>query len=94
MSDYLAVYVPKYPGRGNKYISGEQITRYLTGVRGLPATGHARAEDATRTAWILVNRYSLPVSAALAPRGRPWTESRVSLPPRAARLGSSVGCEP
>ncbi|WP_406497989.1 hypothetical protein OG936_26655 [Streptomyces sp. NBC_00846] len=60
MSDYLAVYVPKYPGRGNKYISGEQITRYLTGVRGLPATGHARAEDATRTAWILVNRYSLP----------------------------------
>lgn len=37
MSDYLAVYVPKCLGRGNEYISVEQITRYLTGVRGLPA---------------------------------------------------------
>ncbi|MEU8548875.1 hypothetical protein AB0C81_18095 [Streptomyces roseoverticillatus] len=58
--DYLAVYVLKYLGQGNEHISQEQITSRLRGVDGLPAAGQAWLEDATRTAWTLVNRYSLP----------------------------------
>ncbi|MGX1886981.1 hypothetical protein [Streptomyces sp. NPDC055287] len=58
--DYLAVYVLKYLGPGNKHILQEQIASHLQGVGGLPAAGHAWVEDATRTAWTLVNRYSLP----------------------------------
>ncbi|MFD5088805.1 hypothetical protein ACFWOG_40140 [Kitasatospora sp. NPDC058406] len=58
--DYLAIYVLKYLGRGNKHISEEQITGNLRGAPGLPAAGHAWVEDATRTAWTLVTRYSLP----------------------------------
>ncbi|WP_439678195.1 hypothetical protein [Embleya sp. MST-111070] len=58
--DYLAVYILEYLGRGNGHITEEQITENLRGVGALPAAGHAWVEDATRTAWILVNRYSLP----------------------------------
>ncbi|MFE4177482.1 hypothetical protein ACFRR7_36510 [Streptomyces sp. NPDC056909] len=58
--DYLAVYVLKYLGKDNKYIPLEQITKRLRGIGGLPAAGHAWVEDATRTAWTLVSRYSLP----------------------------------
>ncbi|MFF8960828.1 hypothetical protein [Streptomyces sp. NPDC014894] len=58
--DYLAVYVLKYLGHGNEHISEEQITKHLVGVGNLPAAGHAWVEDATRTAWSLVTRYSLP----------------------------------
>ncbi|MFB6963164.1 hypothetical protein ACFCYB_40950 [Streptomyces sp. NPDC056309] len=58
--DYLAVYVLKYLGKGNMHVPEEQITKWLRGVGGLPAAGHAWVEDATRTAWTLVNRYSLP----------------------------------
>ncbi|MEV8062337.1 hypothetical protein AB0P37_39460 [Streptomyces antimycoticus] len=58
--DYLAVYVLKYLGHGNSHISEDQITRHLTGVGSLPAAGHAWVEDATRTAWTLVTRYSVP----------------------------------
>ncbi|WP_145503718.1 hypothetical protein [Streptomyces sp. CFMR 7] len=58
--DYLAVYVLKYLGKGNTYISEDLITKSLRGVGGLPAAGHAWVEDATRTAWILATRYSLP----------------------------------
>ncbi|MFF8917284.1 hypothetical protein ACF08M_29230 [Streptomyces sp. NPDC015032] len=73
--DYLAVYVLKYLGRGNKYISEEQITRHLTGVDGLPAAGHAWVEDATHTAWILVHRYSLPRWRGTSFPGQAWIES-------------------
>lgn len=58
--DYLAVYVLKYLGRGNGHITEEQITGNLRGVRSIPAAGYAWVEDATRTAWTLVHRYSLP----------------------------------
>ncbi|MEV7317331.1 hypothetical protein AB0N56_30770 [Streptomyces microflavus] len=58
--DYLAVYVLKYLGKGNTHVPEEQITKWLRGVNGLPAAGHAWVEDATRTAWTLVARYSLP----------------------------------
>jgi hypothetical protein len=58
--DYLAVYVLKYFGRGNLHISEQKITENLTGASGVPAAGYAWVEDATRTAWILVGRYSLP----------------------------------
>ncbi|MDV5143184.1 hypothetical protein R1T08_02380 [Streptomyces sp. SBC-4] len=58
--DYLAVYVLKYLGKGNTYISEELIAKSLRGVGGLPAAGHAWVEDATRTAWTLATRYSLP----------------------------------
>ncbi|MFC8663990.1 hypothetical protein [Streptomyces sp. NPDC057199] len=58
--DYLAVYVLKYLGKDNEHIPQEQITKRLRGVNGLPAAGHAWVEDATRTAWTLVTRYSLP----------------------------------
>ncbi len=54
------MYVLKYLGYGNRHISEDRITRHLTGVGGLPAAGHAWVEDATRTAWILVTRYSVP----------------------------------
>ncbi|MFH8736770.1 hypothetical protein [Streptomyces sp. NPDC017964] len=57
--DYLAVYVLKYLGKDNKHIPQEQITKRLRAVNSLPAAGHAWVEDATRTAWTLVNRYSL-----------------------------------
>lgn len=73
--DYLAVYVLKYLGRGNGYVSEEQITRHLTGVGDLPAAGHAWVEDATRTAWILVTRYSLPNWRGMGSPGQPWLES-------------------
>ncbi|GLW74491.1 hypothetical protein Kpho02_67890 [Kitasatospora phosalacinea] len=73
--DYLAVYVLKYLGRGNGYITEEQITKNLKGAHGIPAAGYAWVEDATRTAWILVNRYSLPNwrGPRTAP-GRAWLE--------------------
>lgn len=58
--DYLAIYVLKHLGRGNRHISEAQITANLTGATGIPAAGYAWVEDATRTAWTLVNRYSLP----------------------------------
>jgi hypothetical protein len=58
--DYLAVYILKYLGRGNGHITEEQITKNLRGVGGISAAGYAWVEDATRTAWTLVNRYSLP----------------------------------
>lgn len=58
--DYLAVYVLKYLGRGNRHITEGTITANLTGANGIPAAGYAWVEDATRTAWTLVNRYSLP----------------------------------
>ncbi|MFC8273807.1 hypothetical protein ACFUJR_15040 [Streptomyces sp. NPDC057271] len=58
--DYFAVHVLKYLGRGNSYISEEKIGKNLTALENLPAAGHAWIEDATRTAWILVTRYSLP----------------------------------
>ncbi|MER5641901.1 hypothetical protein ABT095_33815 [Kitasatospora sp. NPDC002227] len=58
--DYLAVYVLKYLGRGNGYITEEQITKSLRGAHGIPAAGYAWVEDATRTAWTLATRYSLP----------------------------------
>ncbi|MET8134117.1 hypothetical protein ABZV24_19535 [Streptomyces sp. NPDC005251] len=58
--DYLAVYVLKYLGKDNTHIPQEQIAKSLRGVNGLPAAGHAWVEDATRTAWTLVTRYSLP----------------------------------
>ncbi|MGW2331695.1 hypothetical protein ACWC5C_38925 [Streptomyces sp. NPDC001700] len=58
--DYLAVYVLKYLGKGNEHIPQEEITKRLRGVGPLPAAGHAWVEDATRTAWTLVSRYSLP----------------------------------
>ncbi|MFI9240819.1 hypothetical protein [Streptomyces sp. NPDC053079] len=73
--DYLAVYVLKYLGRGNKHISQEQITSRLRGAFGLPAAGHAWVEDATRTAWTLVNRYSLPNWRGYrTPPGQAWLE--------------------
>ncbi|MCL7496034.1 hypothetical protein M8I34_32215 [Streptomyces sp. MCA2] len=73
--DYLAVYVLKYLGHGNKHITEEQITRHLTGVGGLPAAGHAWVEDATRTAWTLVTRYSLPSwRRGIQPPGQAWIE--------------------
>ena len=58
--DYLAVYVLKYLGRGNPHTSEDKITANLTGASGIPAAGYAWVEDATRTSWTLVNRYSLP----------------------------------
>ncbi|MEY2229483.1 hypothetical protein [Streptomyces sp. BF23-19] len=58
--DYLAVYVLKYLGRGNSYIPEAHLTKHLTAMENLPAAGHAWVEDATRTAWTLVTRYSLP----------------------------------
>jgi hypothetical protein len=58
--DYLAVYVLKYLGRGNPYITEAAITANLTGGNGIPAASYAWVEDATRTAWTLVGRYSLP----------------------------------
>ncbi|MEV7602943.1 hypothetical protein AB0O91_36815 [Kitasatospora sp. NPDC089797] len=71
--DYLAIYVLKYLGRGNGYITEEQITKSLTGAHGIPAAGYAWVEDATRTAWTLVNRYSLPAwrGSSTAP-GSAW----------------------
>ncbi|MFJ9846339.1 hypothetical protein ACIRYZ_39045 [Kitasatospora sp. NPDC101155] len=73
--DYLAVYVLKYLGRGNGHITEEQITKNLTGVGQVPAAGYAWVEDATRTAWTLVNRYSLPNwrGSRTAP-GKAWLE--------------------
>lgn len=73
--DYLAVYVLKYLGRGNKHISEEQITRHLTGAGGLPAAGHAWVEDTTRTAWILITRYSLPFWRGKRSPGHAWIDS-------------------
>ncbi|MFE5326143.1 hypothetical protein ACFRCG_07085 [Embleya sp. NPDC056575] len=58
--DYLAVYILKYLGRGNGHITEDRITENLRGVGAVPAAGYAWVEDATRTAWTLVNRYSLP----------------------------------
>lgn len=58
--DYLAVYILKYLGRGNDHITEEQITKNLTGAHSIPAAGYAWVEDATRTAWTLAHRYSLP----------------------------------
>lgn len=58
--DYLAVYVLKYLGRGNPHTAEATITANLIGASGIPAAGYAWVEDATRTAWTLVNRYSLP----------------------------------
>lgn len=49
--DYLAVYVLKYLGKDNTHMPQEQIAKWLRGVNGLPAAGHAWAEDTTRTAW-------------------------------------------
>ncbi|WP_406403048.1 hypothetical protein [Streptomyces uncialis] len=73
--DYLAVYVLKYLGHGNGHISQEQITEHLMGVGDLPAAGHAWVEDATRTAWTLVTRYSLPRWRGIrSTPGRAWTE--------------------
>lgn len=72
--DYLAVYVLKYLGRGNQHIPEEQITRHLVGVGGLPAAGHAWVEDATRTAWTLVTRYSLPRWRSVRSPGQRWLE--------------------
>ncbi|GGP84622.1 hypothetical protein ACWDY7_33205 [Streptomyces calvus] len=69
--DYLAVYVLKYLGKGNTYIPEEQITKWLRGVGGLPAAGHAWVEDATKTAWTLVTRYSLPRWRGSDRRGTP-----------------------
>ncbi|MFF8371871.1 hypothetical protein ACF05W_23930 [Streptomyces lydicus] len=73
--DYLAVYVLKYLGHGNKHITEEQITRYLAGVGGLPAVGHAWVEDATRTAWTLVTWYSIPSwRSGIRSAGQAWVE--------------------
>ncbi|AZM49208.1 hypothetical protein DMB38_28530 [Streptomyces sp. WAC 06738] len=73
--DYLAVYVLKYLGRGNRYITVEEITRNLRGIDGVPAAGHAWVEDATRTAWALVTRYSLPNWRGVhTTPGRQWLE--------------------
>ncbi|WP_030209506.1 hypothetical protein [Streptomyces sp. NRRL S-87] len=73
--DYFAVHVLKYLGRGNKYISEEKITQKLRGVHGLPAAGHAWVEDATRTAWTLVTRYSLTRwRGTRSTPGAAWTE--------------------
>lgn len=58
--DYLAVYVLKYLGRGNGHINEATISKNLTGAGGIPAAGYAWVEDATRTAWTLIGRYSLP----------------------------------
>ncbi|MFJ4732525.1 hypothetical protein ACIP6V_09575 [Streptomyces sp. NPDC088770] len=58
--DYLAVYVLKYLGKHNTHIPQDQIAKSLRGVNGLPAAGQAWVEDATRTAWTLATRYSLP----------------------------------
>jgi hypothetical protein len=73
--DYLAVYVLKYLGHGNRHIPEEQITCRLTAVGGLPAAGCAWVEDATRTAWILVARYSLPSWRGARSPGQRWLES-------------------
>ncbi|MFI5987494.1 hypothetical protein ACIBEA_42335 [Streptomyces sp. NPDC051555] len=70
--DYLAVHVLKYLGHGNKYISQETITGNLRGVVGLPAAGHAWVDDATRTAWKLVTRYSLPRWRVSRTPGSAW----------------------
>ncbi|MER7309566.1 hypothetical protein E5082_30510 [Streptomyces griseoluteus] len=62
------MYVLKYLGKGNTHASEEQITKWLRGVDGLPAAGHGWVEDAARTAWSLVTRYSLPNWRGLTPR--------------------------
>lgn len=72
--DYLAVYVLKYLGKGNAYISEEQITRHLTGVGGLPAAGRAWVEDVTCTAWTLVTRYSLANWRGRRSPGHKWAQ--------------------
>ncbi|MFE3875459.1 hypothetical protein ACFXPX_13785 [Kitasatospora sp. NPDC059146] len=73
--DYLAIYVLKYLGRGNRHIPEDRITANLRGASGLPAAGHAWVEDATRTAFTLVTRYSLPVwNGAHRTRGSAWLQ--------------------
>ncbi|MET8168828.1 hypothetical protein ABZT34_32030 [Streptomyces sp. NPDC005329] len=76
--DYLAVYVLKYLGKDNTHIPQEQITKWLRGVNGLPAAGHAWVEDATRTAWTLVTRYSLPRWRGSDRRGTPGEHWRTA----------------
>jgi hypothetical protein len=71
--DYLAVYVLKYLGRDNPHTPQETITKNLGAVGGLPAAGHAWVEDATRTAWTLVNRYSLPAWRGSKTPGQNWS---------------------
>lgn len=73
--DYLAVHVLKYLGHGNAYIPQETITRNLRGVAGLTAAGQAWVDDATRTAWRLVTRYSLPGWRMTPVPGSAWLES-------------------
>lgn len=63
------------------------ITKWLRAVGGLPAAGHACVEDATRTAWTLIARYSLPAGAAATAAalpgstgGRPGNQRHTSGP--------------
>ena len=70
--DYLAVYVLKYLGRDNPHTTQDTITKNLVGASGIPAAGYAWVEDATRTAWTLVNRYSLPLWRGSKEPGQGW----------------------